>query len=84
MVAGRIAVFSLAVALLLPAPARAADLPVVSTVPAQNRFAPAGTTIAITFDQHPSAVVAPGREPRLIYSLSQRLRVIESMGVDVV
>lgn len=51
MVAGRIAVFSLAVALLLPARARAADLQVVSTVPAQNRFAPAGTTIAITFDQ---------------------------------
>ena len=51
MVAGRIAVFSLAVALLLPARARAADLQVVSTVPAQNRFAPGGTTISITFDQ---------------------------------
>jgi hypothetical protein len=51
MLAGRIAVASLGVALLLPAPSRAANLQVGSTVPAQNRFAPAGTTIAITFDQ---------------------------------
>ena len=51
MLAGRIAVASLAIALLLSARAGAANLQVVSTAPAQNRFAPAGTTIAITFDQ---------------------------------
>jgi riboflavin kinase/FMN adenylyltransferase len=38
--------------------------------------------VAVTFDTHPSAVVAPARVPPLIYSLPQKLRVIESLGVD--
>src|SRR5580765_1174161 len=38
--------------------------------------------LAITFDRHPNAVVAPDRNPPLIYSLSQKLRVIESLGID--
>jgi riboflavin kinase/FMN adenylyltransferase len=38
--------------------------------------------VAVTFDTHPSTVVAPARVPRLIYSLPQKLRVIESLGVD--
>lgn len=39
-------------------------------------------SVAITFDAHPSTVVAPGRVPPLIYSLSQKLRVLESAGLD--
>jgi len=38
--------------------------------------------LAITFDSHPNTVVAPNRMPRLIYSLPQKLRAIESLGVD--
>lgn len=38
--------------------------------------------VVVTFDRHPSAVVAPERAPRLIYSLAQKLRVLESMGVE--
>lgn len=38
--------------------------------------------VVVTFDQHPATVVAPKRVPPLIYSLQQKLRVIESLGVD--
>jgi riboflavin kinase/FMN adenylyltransferase len=38
--------------------------------------------LALTFDRHPDSVVAPGRVPPLIYSLPQKLRAIESLGVD--
>jgi riboflavin kinase/FMN adenylyltransferase len=38
--------------------------------------------VAVTFDTHPSTVVAPAWVPPLIYSLEQKLRVIESLGVD--
>ena len=38
--------------------------------------------LVITFDRHPNTVVAPGRVPPLIYSLPQKLRVIESLGAD--
>ena len=38
--------------------------------------------LALTFDRHPSVVVAPNRVPPLIYSLPQKLRVIESLGVE--
>ena len=38
--------------------------------------------LVITFDRHPSAIVAPQRVPPLIYALSQKLRVIESLGAD--
>ena len=41
-----------------------------------------GVALAVTFDCHPSSVVAPQRVPPLIYSLSQKLRVIESLGAD--
>ncbi len=39
-------------------------------------------SLVITFDQHPSAVVAPSRVPPLIYSLAQKTRVIGSLGGD--
>jgi len=38
--------------------------------------------VAITFDRHPNAVVAPERTPPLIYSLSQKLRAIAAPGID--
>jgi riboflavin kinase / FMN adenylyltransferase len=38
--------------------------------------------LVITFDQHPNSVVAPDRVPPLIYSLPQKLRAIETLGVD--
>ena len=38
--------------------------------------------LVITFDRHPSTVVAPDRVPPLIYSLPQKLSAIESLGAD--
>src|SRR5687767_15644191 len=40
------------------------------------------SSVALTFDRHPSSVVAPERAPALIYSLPQKLRAIDSVGVD--
>jgi riboflavin kinase/FMN adenylyltransferase len=39
-------------------------------------------SLVITFDRHPSTVVAPSRAPALIYPLAQKLRTIESLGAD--
>jgi riboflavin kinase/FMN adenylyltransferase len=39
--------------------------------------------VVLTFDRHPNTVVAPSRVPPLIYSLSQRMRVINSLGPQV-
>jgi len=41
-----------------------------------------GLALVITFDHHPNTIVAPARVPPLIYSLPQKLRTIESLGVD--
>ena len=41
-----------------------------------------GVSVAVTFDCHPSTVVAPERAPGLIYPLSKKLAVIESLGVE--
>jgi riboflavin kinase/FMN adenylyltransferase len=38
--------------------------------------------LVITFDQHPNTVVAPSRVPPLVYSLPQKLRAIEALGID--
>jgi riboflavin kinase / FMN adenylyltransferase len=38
--------------------------------------------LALTFDRHPNTVVAPDKVPPLIYSLAQKLRAIESLGVE--
>jgi riboflavin kinase/FMN adenylyltransferase len=38
--------------------------------------------LVITFDRHPNTVLAPDRVPALIYSLPQKLRQIELLGVD--
>jgi riboflavin kinase / FMN adenylyltransferase len=39
-------------------------------------------SVVITFDRHPSSIVAPARTIPLIYPLSQKLRVIASLGVE--
>jgi len=41
-------------------------------------------SVVVTFDRHPNAVVAPDRVPLQIYSRSQKLRAIESLGADAV
>jgi riboflavin kinase/FMN adenylyltransferase len=38
--------------------------------------------VVVTFDRHPSAIVAPDRVPPQIFSRSQKLRAIEALGVD--
>jgi riboflavin kinase/FMN adenylyltransferase len=43
-----------------------------------------GVALVVTFDKHPSFIVAPDRVPPLIYSHPQKLRAIESLGADVV
>ena len=41
-----------------------------------------GIALALTFDKHPNAIVAPAKTPPLIYSLPQKLRAIGSLGVE--
>jgi riboflavin kinase / FMN adenylyltransferase len=43
-----------------------------------------GISLAITFDQHPCAVVAPDRTPPLIQHLSQRLKAMASVGAEAI
>jgi riboflavin kinase/FMN adenylyltransferase len=43
---------------------------------------PGGLSLVVTFAPHPSQIVAPDRVPPLIYSPWQKLRTIESLGVD--
>jgi riboflavin kinase/FMN adenylyltransferase len=41
-----------------------------------------GIALVLTFDQHPATIVAPDKVPPLIYTLPQKLRAIESPGVE--
>jgi len=38
----------------------------------------------LTFDPHPMRVLAPGQAPKLISTLEQKLRLIESKGIELV
>lgn len=42
----------------------------------------AAIALVVTFDRHPSAVVAPDRQPSLIYSQPQKLRTLASLGAN--
>lgn len=42
----------------------------------------AGSSVALTFDPHPLAVVRPDHAPRLLQTLPQRLRALQSLGLD--
>src|SRR6516164_6980770 len=39
--------------------------------------------VAMTFSPHPIRFLAPDRAPRLISTLEQKIRLIESAGIDV-
>ena len=41
-----------------------------------------GRSVAVTFDRHPASVIAPDRTPALLQTRAQRLRAIESLGID--
>jgi riboflavin kinase / FMN adenylyltransferase len=41
-------------------------------------------TVALTFDPHPSVVLAPARAPVMLTSLARRLELLAEAGVDVV
>lgn len=38
--------------------------------------------LVLTFDHHPNVIVAPDKAPPLVYSLSQKLRALESAGAE--
>jgi riboflavin kinase/FMN adenylyltransferase len=40
-------------------------------------------SVVVTFDRHPSSVVAPSRTPPMLYTNEQKQRTLEQMGVDV-
>jgi riboflavin kinase/FMN adenylyltransferase len=50
----------------------------VAEIARDRRFVP----VVLTFDPHPARVLAPERAPRLINTISQRLRRAESAGVQ--
>jgi riboflavin kinase / FMN adenylyltransferase len=41
-----------------------------------------GLALVVTFDKHPSSIVAPDKVPPLIYSQPQKLRTVASLGAD--
>ncbi|MCC7373301.1 MAG: riboflavin biosynthesis protein RibF [Verrucomicrobiales bacterium] len=43
--------------------------------------ASSGVAVAVTFDRHPDAIVAPDRTPPLLYPLWRRLEALESLGI---
>jgi riboflavin kinase/FMN adenylyltransferase len=42
----------------------------------------AALSVAVTFDRHPNAIVAPANVPPLIYPLSKKLEVLSAFGVN--
>lgn len=42
------------------------------------------TSLLVTFEPHPTHVVAPARAPRLLQTRDQKLRALESTGLDAV
>jgi riboflavin kinase/FMN adenylyltransferase len=49
----------------------------------RDALAVGGLVVVVTFDRHPNSVVAPERTPLPIYTLGHKMKVLESMGVDV-
>src|SRR3954471_18985304 len=41
-------------------------------------------TVALTFDPHPSALLAPAQAPRMLTSIKRRLELLAEAGVDAV
>jgi riboflavin kinase/FMN adenylyltransferase len=42
------------------------------------------TPAVLTFDPHPMRVLSPAQAPKLIHTLGQKLRLLESMGIELV
>lgn len=42
-----------------------------------------GTRIVLTFDPHPTKILAPYRAPKSIQTLEQKVRTLQDLGVDV-
>jgi riboflavin kinase / FMN adenylyltransferase len=42
----------------------------------------AGLAVVLTFDRHPSVVVAPARTPAMIYPLHKKIQLLEELGVE--
>ena len=41
-----------------------------------------GLAVVLTFDRHPNVVIAPDRVPPLIYSQTQKIHAVQSLGAD--
>ena len=41
-------------------------------------------SVAITFDQHPANIISPGQAPAIIQTQAQRIRTIESLGIEAI
>src|SRR5262245_16503842 len=41
-------------------------------------------TVALTFDPHPSALLAPAQAPRMLTSIERRVELLAEAGVDAV
>jgi riboflavin kinase/FMN adenylyltransferase len=41
-----------------------------------------GVSVAVTFDRHPNAIVAPANVPALIYPLAKKLELLASLGLE--
>jgi riboflavin kinase/FMN adenylyltransferase len=47
-----------------------------------HRAVIAGSDTVLTFDPHPVAAIAPGREPRLLTSLGRKAELVAELGVE--
>src|ERR1700760_455334 len=52
----------------------------VATIGSEHDWTPA----VLTFDPHPARVLAPSKAPKLITTIGQRLRKMESQGIEAV
>lgn len=50
----------------------------------QKELVSASSSVAITFDVHPLCLISPGRAPKMINTLEQRIENILDMGIDTV
>ena len=41
-------------------------------------------SVAITFNQHPANIISPGQAPAIIQTQAQRIRTIESLGIEAI
>ena len=49
----------------------------------ESAHAAGAKSVAITFNPHPSKILAPDRAPRMLTSLPQKTRLIEKLGIEI-